>query len=126
MNRKHPMNYNVAAILGVVIVLLVILGLIALIAAPVIGKIVEAVSTVPDLYTESVQPALEDFLVELESGGRTIEGPFAGILEEAIPNILSSLGGLVTNVSGKILLWASSIATKLPNALLNGLICLIL
>ncbi len=125
VNRKHPMNYNVAAILGVVIVLLVILGLIALIAAPVIGKIVEAVSTVPDLYTESVQPALEDFLVELESGGRTIEGPFAGILEEAIPNILSSLGGLVTNVSGKILLWASSIATKLPNALLNGLICLI-
>lgn len=125
INRKHPLNYNVAAILSVVIVILVILGVLALIAVPVVGRVVDLVSVIPSLYTDSIQPELESFLIRMETVGGEMEGPLGGLLEEAIPNILSSLGSVVTNVSGKILVWASSFASKLPHALLNGLICLI-
>lgn len=125
VNRKHPLNYNFAAILGVIIVILIILGIVALIAIPTVGKIVEAFSAIPQIYSESIQPALEEFLLRFEENGIGIEGPLGKVLTDAIPNILSSLGTLVTNVSGKIVVWVSSLAGKLPTALLNGLICLI-
>lgn len=46
-------------------------------------------------------------------------------METAAANIIGTIGSKVTDLSGKLIVWISSVATRIPSILLNAIICLI-
>lgn len=123
--RKASLPYNIAAIIAVIIVFIIVLGVITIIVAPLITFLTDMVVQVPDVYYNSVQPDVEYFFMNIEGLYSRLDDSLVQILQDSVPNLVSSLGSVVTNATGKVIGWLSSIAGSLPTMLLNGIICLI-
>ena len=123
--RKVRLNYNVAAILSIILLFIVLLGLLTLIVAPIVNIVIEKAMQLPSFYESTLSPALDNILARLDSLPGEFEGPLQSIIESASDNLTSSLGSIITSLSGKAVVSVSSIATSLPNILLKGLICII-
>ena len=125
VKRKFRLAHNVAAILSVVALFLVLGGLLALIGFRIVDTVAEFMARVPTIYEQSIVPGLIEVSADLERFAARIDDSVVELVRDALPNLISSLGSVVTTVSAKMVAWVSSFATKLPNALLRTIICLI-
>jgi len=126
VERIRPrFNYNVGAVISVTLVFLIGLGIVALIALPLINYVITLVEKVPEAYVTILQPALEGLIDDVEALTKNIQGPVGDAIKSAIPNLISSLGSFLTNMSAKVISGVSSLATSLPSTLLRVLIGLI-
>jgi len=123
--RKLHLPKNVAGVVSVVLLYLVFVGIAAAIVARIVDTGAEAIAAIPGIYYSSIQPGLEGALNAVLNWAGGMDESVLELIESAIPNIISSVGSIVTNFSGSVLVWISSFAGRLPSILLNTLICLI-
>ena len=123
--RSVRITEKFAAIISVFILFIVIFGIITLIGIRLVDRGVEIVEKVPSIYYDSVAPALESLLERAENWASRIDDSVLEMVESAAANIVGTIGSKVTELSGKLILAISSIASKLPKFLLNTVICLI-
>lgn len=125
VKRRFHMNQNLAGIISVLVLFLVVGGLLTLIMVRLVDTITDLVSALPSMYESSVLPGIERLYGRvLEFSGR-FDDSIMEMVESALPNLISSIGSAVTNFSAKLVSWLTSLATRLPNMLLNTIICLI-
>ena len=123
--RVVKMSYNVAAIISVIVVYIAVIALIAVFTIPVINFIAGWISKIPGIYNDTLRPALENLLDSLDDISVYFNEPVASAIENAIPNLISSLGSFITNASGTVLAWISSLATSLPSVMIKILIAMV-
>ena len=123
--RKVKLNSSVAGILSVLLLFAVIATLLTLLIVRVSNSIADMVAALPGVYTSTVLPVLERVGGEaLELAGK-IDNSVLEAVEQAVPNMISSLGSTVTKFSVNAVAWISSLASRIPSLLLNTIICLI-
>ncbi len=124
INRLH-FNRKLAGIISLVILLAILSAVITGIVNYLISRGGKIVSSIPSFYYNTVQPGIQntfDALSEWASGFGT---SFDDVIEMIGPHVLSSLGSLVSSLSGKTITFISGIASGIPSFLLNTLISII-
>ena len=125
VKRRFPMNKTLAGIVSVLVLFLVIGGLFTLMVVRLSGKIGDLVAAIPGIYTDTVLPEMVAASERLLAWAGRMDENLLKAVEDAIPNVISSVGAAVTKFSVNAVAWISSFATKLPSFLLNNIICLI-
>ena len=122
--RCH-LRYNLSVALSLVVFFALLAGIAVLLTSRVVVAVPRLVSRLPRLYGETVEPALvtlSDLLEEL--AGRF--GPDAyDIVNDALPDIVASIGSAATSASMSLVSALSGWATRLPSRLLSTIICVI-
>lgn len=125
VKTKFHLNHNLAAVVSVILLFLVVVGLVALICVRLIDTGAEMVGELPGVYYSTIQPGIEDSFAKLEQWAATMDDSVLEMVQNSVPNVISSIGAKVTEFSGRFVLWISSLAGSVPSMLLNTLICLI-
>ena len=125
VKRRFHMNRNVAGIISALVLFIVVGGLLTLIILRLTDTIIEVVSYAPTFYEQSVLPGITKIYDWVLTIGERYDTSVTDAIEQALPNMISSIGSAVTNLSGKIISGVTGIATKLPSLLLSSVICLI-
>ena len=122
---RVKMNKKFITMLSVIIVFLVIIGIFTVIIVRIVNRGISVVEAVPGVYTESIQPGLENLAGKVSSLPEIIDDSFVDMLRDSFTNIIGAIGSKITDVSAKLVVKISSIASKVPSLLLNTIICLI-
>ena len=125
VKRKLPLNPSLAGIISVLLLFLVIGGLLTLICVRLVGLVTEIITAMPVFYTDVFLPWLNEAFLKLETFAARYDVQILEMVQDALPNIVSSLGSMVANFSTTALSWLSTLAGKLPSLLLNFIITLI-
>jgi sporulation integral membrane protein YtvI len=100
-------------------------GITVFIAARIAMGIGDIIVWIPTLYTDTIQPALENLTVGLEKLANSVSPQVYDLVRDAAPNVTASIGSAVTDISVKAVSLLSGWATKLPSRLLSAVICVI-
>ena len=122
---RVKMNKKFITMLSVIIVFLVIIGIFTVIIVRIVNRGISVVEAVPGVYTESIQPGLENLAGKVSSLPEIIDDSFVDMLRDSFTNIIGAIGSKITDISAKLVVKISSIASKVPSLLLNTIICLI-
>lgn len=123
--RKFRIPEKVAAIISVVILFIVIFGLVTLVCFRLVERGVDIVGKIPSVYYDSIAPAIESLLDWATKLASRIDESVLEMVESAASNIVGAIGSKITDLSGKLIVLISSIASKVPRFLLNTIISLI-
>jgi len=118
--RKRAISVILALLVYIVVVALVVS-----IAAGLISVVIGWASNLPTLFTETISPWLTregNELVELI--GR-FNPEIYSVLDNTWPDMVSTIGSTLMDVSVSVISWASSVGTRLPGMMLATVICVI-
>lgn len=118
--RKLVLPYNVSAVISVIIVYILTIAFIAVIISPVIGFTIDLVKQMEVSY-EKMIPQLRIILRRIYNSSQLLRN----LIDESIPNIIGSLGTVVTDVSSKLVVLTTTFAASLPTIFLKFIICFI-
>ena len=104
---------------------LVIGGLLTLIGVRLVGLVTDIITAMPAFYSDIFLPWLNESFLKIEALAARYDVEILEMVQEALPNIVSSIGSMVGNFSTTALSWLSTLAGKLPSLLLNFIITLI-
>lgn len=125
VKRKLRLNPSLAGIISVLLLFSIIGGLLTLIGVRLVELVTEIIMAMPAFYSDIFLPWLNDAFLKLENFAARYDVEILSMVQEAIPNIISSIGSFVANFSTKALGFLSALAGKLPSLLLNFIITLI-
>lgn len=122
---RTKLNKKFITMLSVILVFLVIIGIFTGIVVRIVNGGISVVEALPRIYSENIQPGLEGLVGRVNSLPEIIDDSFVVMLRESFTNIIGAIGSKITDVSAKLVVKISSIASKVPSLLLNTIICLI-
>lgn len=125
MTAKCRIKYNLSVALTLLIFFALLGGLAVLLTSRVITLIADAVTWLPGLYTDTIEPGLADLSGSLENLLERVSPEVAAMVDNAMPTVISSIGSAVTSASMRLVSMLSGLAAKIPSALLSTLICII-
>lgn len=125
VKRRVQISTTLAGILSVLVLFLLLAGVLVLIFIRLADTVTAIVSTAPDFYYNTVVPGFNEAFAKLESFAARFDDSVLAAVQNAVPNIISSIGTAVTGFSAKVVAWISSVATRVPSMLLSTIICLI-
>jgi sporulation integral membrane protein YtvI len=96
-----------------------------LIAARLAMGVGNIIVWIPTLYTDTIQPALENLTTGLEKLANNVSPQVYDLVRDAAPNVTAAIGSAVTDISVKAVSLLSGWATKLPSRLLSAVICVV-
>lgn len=123
--RRTGMSVKVSAVLSAMVFFAALGTLIVLLSAKAVTQVASVMSELPRIYTESIEPGLTALALNLQSFAARFDGAVVSLLESVVPQMLSTLGGAVTNFSVSVVTAVSGFAAKLPSKLLSAVICVI-
>ena len=126
--RKKNLNgqlYTALVVATVLLFYLIIGGLITLILINVGANIAQRLSGLPALYTQTIEPGLSELYASAEELVSRFDPRLEAVVDKVMPEIISSLGSAVSRFSVTAVTKLTSLATSIPNALLNAAICII-
>ena len=126
--RKKNLNgqlYTALVVATVLLFYLIIGGLITLILINVGANIAQRLSGLPALYTQTIEPGLSELYASAEELVSRFDPRLEAVVNRVMPEIISSLGSAVSRFSVTAVTKLTSVATSIPNALLNAAICII-
>ncbi len=118
-------RYPLAATASLLLFFLLLFAALGFAAARLATGGMELLSSLPALYSQRLEPALDRTAASLESFLTRHSPEFYAALDSLLPDILSSLTAAVSSFSGKAVASVTALAARLPRLLLNLLICLI-
>lgn len=121
----HGQLYTALVVATVLIFYLIIGGLITLILINVGANIAQRLSGLPALYTQTIEPGLSELYASAEELVSRFDPRLEAVVNRVMPEIISSLGSAVSRFSVTAVTKLTSLATSIPNALLNAAICII-
>lgn len=122
---KRHWKYNLSAALCLIVFFTVIGGVAVLLTSRVVAGVSEFIVWLPSLYSDVVEPGLENLSNGLEELANRISPAAYDVVNTAMPNVISSIGSAVTNASMQLVSALSGWAAKLPSRLLSAVICVI-
>lgn len=125
LTAKCHIKYNLSVALCLIVFFALLGGIIIAFSARLISMATSAVSSIPTLYTSTIEPALRELAGDTEDLAAKLDPSIYEFVKTVFPNILSSLSSAVTNLSVKVVSAVSGWATQVPSRLLSMLICVI-
>lgn len=125
LTARCRVKYTVSAVLCLIVFFAVIGGLAVLVTSRVVSFTGDLIGWVPSLYGDMIEPGLNNLTVTIEELANRLGPDVYGVVEQALPSIVSSIGTAVMNASRSIVSALSGWLTKLPSRLLSTLICVI-
>ncbi len=123
--RRFP---KVASALIVVTVLLFysLLGVLAmLLLVDLLTGLAEYLGKLPTLYTQTIEPGLRDLYANAQALAARFDPSVADVVNMVLPQVISSVGGAVTDFSVSAVGKLTGLVTSLPSALISALIAVI-
>ncbi len=122
---KCHIKHSLAVALCLLLFFAVVGGLIVVVTTSAISWIQDFIVWLPQLYTNTVSPALATAAAWLQDVANRIGPEASEVVQEIIPNLIASIGSAVTDLAGRAVSAVSGWVTKLPSRLLYALICVI-
>ncbi len=123
--KFHP---KLASAMIVVTVLLfyLLLGFLAmLLLVDLLTGMAEYFGKLPTLYTQTIEPGLRDLYANAQNLAARFDPSVADVVNMVLPQVISSVGGAVTNFSVAAVGKLTGLVTSLPSALISALIAVI-
>lgn len=120
-----PSREGIAAVVITVLCYIVLVGLVLLIIIGLASAVIDWASDLPELFADSIAPAVETGMEELLTFAYVLNPEMGAFVQDMLPDIISSLGSTIMNISVSLVSWASSVGTKLPGVMLAAVICVI-
>jgi sporulation integral membrane protein YtvI len=125
LTAKCHVKYNLSVALCLMVFFALLAGLTVLLTARIATGVGQLIEWLPGLYTDYVEPALGNLTTGLEGLANNIGPEVYELIRDAAPNVMSSIGSAVTDMSVKAVSLLSGWAGKLPSMLMSAVICII-
>ena len=125
LTAKCRLKYNFSVFLCLLVFFSILGGAAVLLTSRIITLIADTVSWLPHLYSDAIEPGLQNFSRWAEETANRISPEVYAMVNNALPNMISSIGSAVTGLSMRLVTSLSGWAAKLPSRLISTLICVI-
>ena len=109
----------------VVLFYLLLVGVVTAILVGLMSAVINWGRSLPDMFNNTLSPWLTGVVSDVLLLAARFDPDSASMVEEMLPDALSSMGGAIMDFSVSLVGWASGVGTKLPGALLAVVICVI-
>ncbi|UOO37077.1 sporulation integral membrane protein YtvI [Oscillospiraceae bacterium CM] len=123
--KKFKIPKGLSGLVLVIFVYLALAGLLFLITSQIIVGILELIKVMPSIFTSAVVPALSQLSTTLVALLTRFNVSAVNIVNDSMPQIITSIGGAVTDFSVYVVTWVSGVAVSIPEAILTAIICII-
>lgn len=125
MTLKWHIRYNLSAVLCL-LVFFVLLGLlISLIVAKLVTTGLDLLTSIPQIYMNTIEPALRNGLNAVETLASRLNPEVYAAVDAALPDLIAPISSAVSELSMSAVSAVTGFAAGLPGSLLHLLICLI-
>lgn len=125
ITQKLNINKKFLTVLLVVLCYLLIAGLLVLAVFGVASFIADWATMLPDYFSETIQPWATELVNNTLDKLDRINPEIRANIEQSLPDVMSTFGSSIMNLSVTVLGWVSAIGAGLPNFLLATVICII-
>ena len=122
---KLHLKGKVWPVILVVLFYLLLIGVVMALLVGLMASVIDWGRSLPDMFNETFSPWLTSVITDLMHLAARFDPDSALMVEQLLPDTLSSMGGAIMDFSVSIVSWASGVGTKLPGALLAVVICVI-
>ena len=123
-NRLH-FPKGLAGVVSTVLFYCVIGSLIVLLSLRIISRIGDLFTLLPALYEDTLEPGLIDLFNRIEALAAQYNLDIEETLQSVGPQILSAAGNAVSSISGRVVSWVTSLATKIPGFIVRLVISVV-
>ena len=124
--RKRAPKVAKALIVLTVLVFYLLIGVLAsLLLVDLLTGMAEYFNKLPTLYTQTIEPGLRDLYANAQALASRFDPSVADVVNMVLPQVISSVGGAVTNFSVAAVGKLTGLVTSLPSALISALIAVI-
>ena len=122
---KCHVKHSLSVALCLIVFFALLGGIMVALTAVAVSWIQDFIIWLPSLYSSMIEPALSTSASWVEDMATRIGPEATQVVEQVLPNIISSVGSAVTSLSMRIVSVVSGWVTMLPKRLLYTLICVI-
>lgn len=119
ITRKTRIRRNFVSIAIVILFYALLIFLVTLLGVRIVSALSTFIGGLPDIYTTSIQPTLNSIMQWFTDLVERMDPSLVQTIEDAIPDVLRSIGTAVTNISVSLVGWLSGFLTSIPNFLIK-------
>ena len=124
--RQRAPKVASALIIVTVLLFYLLLGFLAmLLLVDLLTGMAEYFGKLPTLYTQTIEPGLRNLYASAQELAARFDPGVADVVNMVLPQVISSVGGAVTNFSVAAVGKLTGLVTSLPSALISALIAVI-
>ena len=124
--RQRAPKLASALIVVTVLLFYLLLGFLAmLLLVDLLTGLAQYLGKLPELYTQTIEPGLRNLYANAQDLAARFDPSVADVVNMVLPQVISSVGGAVTNFSVTAVGKLTGLVTALPSALISALIAVI-
>lgn len=125
MTLRWHLRYNLSALLCLLVFFVLLGTLVSLIAVKLVTTGLDLLSSLPQVYMNTIEPALRSGLAAVESFVSRLNPEVYAAVDAVLPDLIAPISSGVSELSVKAVGAVTGFAAGLPKSLLHLLICLI-
>lgn len=125
LSARFRLRRKFWAVVSVVVFYLLLVGIAAALLVGLLSAVIDWAGSLPDMFNETLSPWLSGTVSNALLFAARFDPEVAALVENMLPDAISTVGGTIMDFSVSLVGWASSVGTKLPGALLAVVICVI-
>lgn len=122
---KVIINKKLASIISVILIFIILIGIVLIAGVRIVDGSIAIIEKIPGLYYSTLEPGLQNLFRRAEAFASRFDPSILEAVQDSASSIIGTLGSKLTDLSGKLIVKLSSLATSIPSLLLNIIICLI-
>lgn len=124
--RQRAPKLASALIVVTVLLFYLLLGFLAmLLLVDLLTGLAQYLGKLPELYTQTIEPGLRNLYANAQALAARFDPSVADVVNMVLPQVISSVGGAVTNFSVTAVGKLTGLVTALPSVLISALIAVI-
>ena len=123
--RFHPKLASAMIVVTVLVFYLLIGVLAGLVLVDLLTGLASYLDKLPHVYTQTIEPGLRNLYANAQALASRFDPAVADVVNMVLPQVISSVGGAVTNFSVSAVGKLTGLVTSLPSALISALIAVI-
>ena len=124
--RQRAPKLASALIVVTVLLFYLLLGFLAmLLLVDLLTGLAQYLGKLPELYTQTIEPGLRNLYANAQDLAARFDPSVADVVNMVLPQVISSVGGAVTNFSVTAVGKLTGLVTALPSVLISALIAVI-
>ena len=124
--RQRAPKLASALIVVTVLLFYLLLGVLAmLLLVDLLTGLAQYLGKLPELYTQTIEPGLRNLYANAQDLAARFDPSVADVVNMVLPQVISSVGGAVTNFSVTAVGKLTGLVTVLPSVLISALIAVI-
>lgn len=125
LTKNSSVKKRAVSVMLALLVYILAVALVVSLAAGLIALLLGWASNLPTLFSDTIAPWLTREGNELVTFLGRFNPEIYSILDQTWPDMVSTIGSALMDVSVSVVSWASSVGTKLPGIMLAAIICVI-